>query len=523
MKKLVIYDSTLRDGAQTEGVSFSVVDKLKIVKALDEFGVDYIEAGNPGSNPKDIEFFERAQELELKKATLCAFGSTRRKGIKACDDENVKSLVNAGTSAVAVFGKCWDLHVKEILKVSEEENLELVRDTVSYLKGQGKEVIFDGEHFFDGYKADSEFALSVLGAALNAGADSICLCDTNGGTLPQEIFEITKTVKNRFPNAVVGIHCHNDTGCAVASSMLAYDAGATQVQGTFVGIGERCGNTDLSTFIANMQLKMGIDCMGCDLAKLTDTVIRLYEISNIKLPMNKPYTGASAFAHKGGMHIDGMDKCSTSFEHVAPEAIGNKRRYLMSEMCGRSTVISKVKSIAPEIMKESPEAKLILDRLKSLEHQGYQFESADASFELMVKNLLGKIQPHFELIMYKTSGEYPSPDKDSSSYALVKIRVGGNDETAAAMGNGPVNALDLALRKALCVFFPEIKTVRLTDYKVRVLSGDQATGSKVRVLIDNSDGTETWTTVGVSTDIIEASWLALVDSIEYFLNRKTEA
>jgi 2-isopropylmalate synthase len=519
MKKLEIFDSTLRDGAQTEGISFSVVDKLRIVTALDEFGVAYIEAGNPGSNPKDIEFFEKAKELKLKNAVLCAFGSTRRKNVAVQDDENVKSLIEAGTPAVAIFGKCWDLHIKEILCVSKEENQALVKDTVAYLKSDGKEVIFDGEHFFDGYKSDPECALAVLDAAYSAGADVLCLCDTNGGTMPNEIFEITKTVKQKFPNARIGIHCHNDTGCAVANSMLAVDAGATHVQGTFIGIGERCGNTDLSTFIGNMQLKAGVRCVDNDLKTLTDTVIKLYEIANITVPMNKPYTGKSAFAHKGGMHVDGMDKCQKSFEHVPAEAVGNKRRYLMSEMSGRTTVISKLKAIAPQISKSSPETAKILSRIKELEHQGYQFESADASFELMVLNMLGRFVPHFELVMYKTSGEYPCPDSESSSYALLKIKVGGKNETAAAVGNGPVNALDLALRKAICVFYPEIHNVHLTDYKVRVLSGDAATAAKVRVLIDNSDGENVWTTVGVSTDIIEASWIALVDSLEYYLNK----
>jgi len=523
MKKIEIFDSTLRDGAQTEGVSFSVVDKLRIVSALDDFGIAYIEAGNPGSNPKDIEFFQKAKEIKLKNAVLCAFGSTRRKNIAVEDDENVRSLLLADTPAIAVFGKCWDLHIREILRVSQEENQILVGDTIGFLKSKGKEVIFDGEHFYDGYKSDPACALAVLDAAHSAGADVLCLCDTNGGTMPSEIYKITKIVKERFPQTRIGIHCHNDTGCAVANSMLAVDAGAVHVQGTFIGIGERCGNTDLSTFLANMQLKAGVRCVDNDLKTLTDTVIKLYEIANISVPMNKPYAGKSAFAHKGGMHVDGMDKCSTSFEHVPAESVGNKRRYLMSEMSGRTTVISKLKTIAPEISKSSPESAKILSRIKELEHQGYQFESADASFELMVLNMLGRFVPHFELVMYKTSGEYPSPDNESSSYALLKIKVGGKDETTAAVGNGPVNALDLALRKAICVFYPEINNVHLTDYKVRVLSGDAATAAKVRVLIDNSDGENVWTTVGVSTDIIEASWIALVDSMEYYLNKKRES
>ncbi|MFA5449463.1 MAG: citramalate synthase [Clostridia bacterium] len=517
MKKIEIFDSTLRDGAQSEGISFSVQDKLNIVKTLDDFGVAYIEAGNPGSNPKDIEFFEKVKELELKNATLCAFGSTRRKNISVKDDENIRSLLAANTPAVAIFGKSWDLHIAEILGISEEENLALVYDTVSYLKEHEREVIFDAEHFFDGYKANPSCAMAVLEAAVNGGADVVALCDTNGGTLPDEVFAITQTVRKRYPNIRLSIHCHNDTDCAVANSMLAVSAGADQVQGTFIGIGERCGNADLSIIIPNLELKAGYKCIDGNMAALASTVYRVYEIANLVPPINKPYTGASAFAHKGGMHIDGVNKCNHSFEHICPEEVGNKRRFLMSEMSGRTTVISKLTAVAPELAKNSPETKVILDRLKELEHEGYQFESADASFELLVLNILGRFRSHFNLQMYKTSGEHPAPDGELTAYALVKIAVGENTETAAALGNGPVNALDLALRRALSIFYPQVKEIHLTDYKVRVLAGSEATGSKVRVLIDNTDGKKVWTTVGVSTDIIEASRIALVDAIEYYL------
>ncbi len=520
MKKIEIFDSTLRDGAQSEGISYSVQDKLNIVKTLDDFGVQYIEAGNPGSNPKDIEFFEKVKKLQLKHSVLCAFGSTRRSKLKVEEDDNVLSLLNADTPAVAIFGKSWDLHVREILRTTLEDNLALVSDTVGFFKAKGKEVIFDAEHFYDGYKANAGYAIAVLAAADKAGASVLALCDTNGGTMPDEIFSITKTVKERFPNQRISIHCHNDTGCAVANSILAVRAGAVQVQGTFIGTGERCGNTDLSVLIPDLQLKMGYECVEGGLSNLSDTVFRIYEISNMIPPNNKPYTGSSAFAHKGGMHIDGVDKCPYSFEHVEPESVGNKRRYLMSEMSGRTTVISKIADIAPEITKASPEAKMILARLKELEHEGYQFESADASFELMVLNILGRFKPHFKLQMYKTSGEHPSPDGEMSAFALIKVLVNGTTETAAAVGNGPVNALDIAMRKALTLFYPELKNVHLTDYKVRVLSGNQATGAKVRVLIENTDGKHVWTTVGVSTDIIEASWIALVDAIEYYLFNK---
>ncbi|MEZ4358016.1 MAG: citramalate synthase [Eubacteriales bacterium] len=518
--RLEIFDSTLRDGAQSEGISFSVQDKLNIVKALDDFGVAYIEAGNPGSNPKDIEFFEKASKMKLKNAKLCAFGSTRRKNLAVEEDKNVVSLLKAKTDSVAIFGKAWDLHVFKILNATLDENLSLVEDTVSFFKKQSKEVIFDAEHFFDGYKANGKYAFDVLDAAARAGADVLCLCDTNGGATPTEVFEVTKMVRDRFSDIRIGIHCHNDTGCAVASSMLAVNAGAKHVQGTFLGIGERAGNTDLSVFIPNMQLKRGYTCIEGGLTKLTDTAHVLSEICNIALPSNKPYVGASAFAHKGGMHIDGVTKITSSFEHVDPALVGNTRRFLMSEVAGRSMVLAKIATIAPELSKDSHETAQIIKHLKEMEHEGYQFESADASFELMVLDVLGRFKPHFKLNMYKTSGEFPSPDGEMSASAMIKIIVDGKDETTAAVGNGPVHALDLALRKALCVFYPELKKVRLTDYKVRVLTAEHTTGSKVRVLIESSDGEDVWTTVGVSTDIIAASWQALADSIEYILYKK---
>lgn len=522
MKIIEIFDSTLRDGAQSEGISFSVSDKLNIVKTLDEFGVAYIEAGNPGSNPKDIEFFEKAAHLELKNAKLCAFGSTHRKNTAVEDDPNVLSLLKAGTDCVAIFGKSWDLHVHKILNATLEENLLLVSETVAFFKQQGKEVIFDAEHYFDGYNANPEYALAVLKAAADAGADVLCLCDTNGGASPVAVGEGTRLVCEMFPGIRVGIHCHNDIGCAVASSMLAVEAGAVHVQGTFTGIGERCGNADLSIVIPNLQLKHGYRCVTGDLALLSDTVIRMTEISNLVLPNNKPYVGASAFAHKGGMHIDGVNKLSRSFEHIPPEAVGNQRRFLMSEVSGRTTVLAKLAKLAPEFDKNSPETAQIVSRLKELEHEGYQFESADASFELMVLTLLGRFKPHFKLCMYRTSGEFPFPSGDESASAMLSIEVNGKIETSAAMGKGPVNALDTALRKALNVFYPELSKIHLTDYKVRVLTAEQASAAKVRVLIESTDGAVTWTTVGVSTDIIAASWQALVDSIEYILNKKEE-
>jgi 2-isopropylmalate synthase len=519
MKQLEILDSTLRDGAQSEGISFSVPDKLNIVRALDEFGIAYIEAGNPSSNPKDIEFFEKSSRLRLKNAKLCAFGSTRRKNMRADEDEHVLSLLCAGTPVVSIFGKAWDLHVSEILKVSLEENLEMVKETVAYAKSSGKEVIFDAEHFFDGYAANSGYAISVLKAAADGGADVLCLCDTNGGVFPEEIRDITGLVCSLFPAHRIGIHCHNDAGCAAANSMLAACAGAVQIQGTFIGFGERCGNADLSVVIPGLQLKQGYNCINGDISKLSETAVRIADIANLMIPKDKPYIGESAFAHKGGMHIDGVTKLQCSFEHICPETVGNKRRFLMSEVSGRTTVLAKIKDIAPDLSKESAEISLIMKQLKQLEHEGYQFESADASFELVVLKTLNLYKPHFSLVMYKTTGEYPAPNEKLTSSAMINICVGEKSETSASLGNGPVHALDSALRKALNVFYPQLSNVYLIDYKVRVLETDHATAARVRVIIESTDGQNVWTTVGVSTDIIQASWIALADSIEYKLTR----
>ncbi len=519
MKQVEILDSTLRDGAQGEGICFSVQDKINIVKALDKIGVKYIEAGNPFSNPKDIEFFEKASKLNLKNAKLCAFGSTRRKNMKVSEDENVVSLLKANTDVVAIFGKSWDLHVTEILNISLEENLLLVKETISYLKEHGKEVIFDAEHFFDGYSANPDYALSVLHSAVDGGADVLCLCETNGGTPPDVVLDVTKLVCDEFPDVRVGIHCHNDIGCAVASSIMAVKSGAVHIQGTFIGFGERCGNADLSVLVPTLQIKQGYKCVSGDLASLSDTAVRIAEISNLVLPSDKPYVGRSAFAHKGGMHIDGVNKLARSFEHIDPSLVGNKRRFLLSEVSGRTTVLSKIKNIAPYLTKESQEVSQIITQLKQREHEGYQYEAADASFELLVLRTINQYTPHFSLVMYKTTGEYPAPNGEMTSSALIHVQVDGKNETAASLGNGPIHALDSALRKALLVFYPQLSDVQLIDYKVRVLEADHATGARVRVLIESSDGENTWTTVGVSTDIIEASWIALVDSIEYKLSK----
>ncbi len=522
MKKVIdIFDSTLRDGAQAESISFSVEDKLKIVKALDDLGISYIEAGNPGSNPKDIEFFEKMRAITLKSAKLTAFGSTRRRDISVEDDKNVQSLIDAHTPAVAIFGKSWDFHVTEIIKTTLEENEKMVFETLAFFKKKGKEVIFDAEHFFDGYIANPEYAFKVLRAAVEGGADCIVLCDTNGGCFPDTVYDIVKKVKETF-KVKVGIHAHNDCGMAVANSIMAVEAGAEHVQGTYLGFGERCGNANLSTIIPNLQIKKDRYCIPEDqLKNLTYTARKMAEIANISLNRREPYVGSSAFAHKGGMHIDGVCKASASFEHINPELVGNKRRFLMSEVSGRNTILEKIRELNPAINKESSETEAIISRLKELEHQGYQFEGAESTFELVIRKQLGKYKPFFELEKFKLMTEQPTQNGSSAS-ALIKVKVDGKSEITAAEGDGPVHALDRALRKALEVFYPELSHVYLTDFKVRVIDSQSATAAKVRVLIESTDSETSWTTVGVSADIIEASWIALVDSIEYKLLKELE-
>ncbi|MGE4484349.1 MAG: citramalate synthase [Oscillospiraceae bacterium] len=517
MKKIFILDSTLRDGAQGMGISFSVQDKLKIAAILDDLQVDYIEAGNPGSNPKDLEFFELIKKNPLKHSKVTAFGSTRRKNIPACEDSNIQSLIMAGTDYVTIFGKAWDIHVTEIIRTELSENIRMIKDTVSYLKSKGKEVIYDAEHFFDGYRANPEYALQTLEAAFESGADCLCLCDTNGGAFPDYIFDVTKLVADRFP-VKIGIHTHDDGGMAVAGSLMAVKAGAVHIQGTLAGFGERCGNANLSTVIANLQLKMGRDCIPEQhLRHLTETVHEVAEISNISVYRNMPYVGGNAFSHKGGMHVDGVMKNSLTFEHVSPSAVGNSRKVLMSEVAGRSAILEKVRSFYPEIKKDSAEAARIIEMVKQMEHQGYQFEGAESSFELEVRKILGTRFKFFELEMLSVQDEQPSGSRIKPAFATIKVLVGDKLEITAAEGDGPVNAIDTALRKALEVFYPEIGEIRLTDYKVRVLDSESATAAKVRVLIESTDGHEYWTTVGVAVDIIQASCKALLDSIDYKL------
>ena len=522
-RRIAVFDSTLRDGAQGEGISFSVGDKLKIVEILDNLGVKYIEAGNPGSNPKDLEFFGLAKGLKLKNSLLAAFGSTRRRDMAAADDENnVRSMLLAETPVVVIFGKSWDFHVTGVLKTTLEENLNMIRDTVAFFKGEGREVIFDAEHFFDGARANEEYAFQTLKAAAEAGADSLVLCDTNGGSFPSEVYDRTAKAVLEF-SIPIGIHCHNDDGMAVANSVMAVEAGAAHVQGTLIGIGERCGNANLSTLIPTLQIKRGYACIPDDcLQRLTPTARLVAELSNMQLSSSLPYVGKSAFAHKGGMHIDAVLKDTRTVEHIEPETVGNERRILMSEVSGRSTILAKVRKICPEIDKESRQAKEIVDLLKDMEHKGYQYEGAEPSFELLVRRHLGKYKPFFELEKTTIIEGQSSRDGGTSSSAMIIINVEGERRISAAEGDGPVNALDRALRVALETFYPELRHVHLTDYKVRVLNPEDATAAKVRVWIESTDGADSWTTVGVSTDILEASCRALIDSIEYKLLKNIE-
>ena len=516
-RKVHVFDSTLRDGAQGEGISFSVQDKLNIVRALDELGMTFIEAGNPASNPKDLEFFAELKKLPLENSRIVAFGATRRKDLSAADDPNVISLISAETGYVAIFGKTWDFQVSEILRATLDENLAMIRDTIGFLVSKGRSVIYDAEHFFDGYRANPEYAMRTLSAAVEGGAALLVLCDTNGGTMPDDVQKMTALVVKEF-GVPVGIHCHNDTGLAVANSLLAVKAGATQVQGTLLGFGERTGNTNLSSVIADLELKMGTSCLPeGKLASLTPVVHRIAEISNVTVESGMPFVGFNAFAHKAGMHIDAVTKNPKAYEQVSPDAVGNARTFLMIEVAGRSMIIEKVRKFDPTIKKDSPIAAQIVARVKEMEHDGYQFEGAEGSFELLVRKNIGKYKPFFDLQYYKIIGEQPIDSMSCTSFAQVKIGVEGEMAITAGEGDGPVHALDVALRKALERFYPGVRQIRLTDFKVRVLDSKSATAAKVRVLIESTDGTDVWTTVGVSSDLIEASWIALVDSFEFKL------
>ena len=517
MQQIYLYDTTLRDGTQGEDVSFSAEDKIKIAKRLDAFGVSYIEGGWPGSNPKDMEFFERARTTSFTQAKITAFGSTRRAKNPVEQDSNIRALLDAQTPVVTIFGKTWLLHVQQALQISPEQNLTIISDSVAYLKKHGKEVIYDAEHFFDGYKHDKAYALQTLAAAAKAGAEVLVLCDTNGGTLPWEIADIVRETKKNVTTPL-GIHTHNDSGTAAASSLLAVREGCVQVQGTINGYGERCGNANLCTVISDLQLKMGYSCVTDEqLHHLTSVSRYVSELANMKHQKNLPFVGESAFAHKGGVHVSAVMKTALTYEHIPPEAVGNMRRVLISDLSGRSNILFKAKELGIELDESSSAVQKIVDEIKEMEHFGYSYEDAEGSFELMVKRHTGEMKHFFDLERFKVSIQKDHLDKDARSEALIKIRVGNETEITAAEGDGPVNALDRALRKALEKFYPELREIHLTDYKVRVLDTQNATAAKVRVLIETKNSESSWNTVGVSPDVVEASWKALVDSISYHL------
>ena len=520
-ERVYLYDTTLRDGTQGEGISLSVDDKLKIAQKLDEMGMDYIEGGWPGSNPKDMEFFEKAKGLHLKHAVITAFGSTRRAGISPTEDLNLLKIVQSGVKAAAIFGKTWDFHVTEALKTTLDENLAMISDSIQFLKEKGLEVIFDAEHFFDGYKHNPEYALQAIRAAQEAGADCITLCDTNGGTLPHEIEEIVSVVAKQI-TVTLGIHCHNDGELAVANTLAAVRAGARHVQGTVNGYGERCGNANLISIIPNLQLKMGYQCIPDHyMPNLTAFSKYIHEVANQVPPSNQPFVGKSAFAHKGGIHVSAVLKHPETYEHLTPESVGNKRRVLVSELSGQSNVLYKAKEWNLDMEIHRERSKEIINKIKEMEHQGYHYEAAEASFELLVREALGELNPLFSLQHFKVITEKVGAGWNNTE-AVVKLKVNGEVVHTAADGNGPVNALDHALRKALEQYFPILKQMYLADYKVRVLDEANATASKVRVLIESSDGKEKWSTIGVSSNIIEASWHALVDSFRYYLMKNED-
>lgn len=511
-----IYDTTLRDGTQAEDFSFSVEDKIRIALKLDGLGINFIEGGWPGSNPKDVGFFQEIRNYHLKQARIAAFGATHYPGKTAASDPNLKALQDACTETVTIFGKSWTIHVRESLRTSLEHNLEIIADSIAFLRQNGKKVIYDAEHFFDGFKADPEYALATVGKAVEAGAECIVLCDTNGGNLPGSISAAIQAVKEKFPGIAFGIHAHNDSELAVAISLLAVEMGATQVQGTINGIGERCGNANLCSIIPNLCLKMGVTCLSPESLKNLRQVSRfVLELANVPPNRYQPFVGRSAFAHKGGVHISAVEKNPLTYEHIDPALVGNKRRVLVSDLSGRAAIKRKAQEFGLKLSKADPVAMQVLEELKDLENQGFQFEAAEASFELLINKAMGKSKRYFELVGFRVIDQKLSEDAQPVAEATILIRVGGQLEHTAALGNGPVNALDNALRKSLEKFYPELKGMELSDYKVRVLPGLPGTGAKVRVLIESRDETDSWGTVGVSHDIIEASWQALVDSINF--------
>ena len=526
MAKVYLYDTTLRDGAQGEGISFSVVDKLNIARKLDELGIHYIEGGWPGSNPKDVEFFEKAKDLKLASATIVAFGSTRRAHSKPETDANLLALLSSGAKAAALVGKASAAQATQVLEVSLEENISMIADSVRFLRQKGIHVFFDAEHFFDGYKTDPEYSLYCLQVAADEGAAAVVLCDTNGGTLPNDIGDAVAAAR-KCMGAAIGIHVHNDADTAVASSLEAVRRGATQVQGTINGYGERCGNANLCSIIPNLKLKMGIDCVTDEqLARLTDVSHFVSEAANLAPDPYLPYVGVSAFSHKGGLHVSAVSKWPDAYQHIDPARVGNRQRAVVSELSGRSNIIYKAKELGIPAPKERKDIEKLLEQVKQLESRGFQYENAEASFELLLHRARPDYQPPFELVdfMVLVESKRRAPVKnhleETLAEAMIKVRVGNDVMHTAAEGNGPVNALDQALRKALLQVYPSLAAVKLVDYKVRILEESVGTESQVRVLIESTDGRTDWRTVGSSSNIIEASWRALADSVEYWLNRQ---
>ena len=520
--KVFTFDTTLRDGTQGESVSFSVDDKLLIAAKLDELGIDYIEGGWPGSNPKDKEFFERAKSLKLNNARLTAFGATRFAKNSVEKDANVAGLIAAETPAVSIFGKTWDFHVRRALGITEDENLSLISDTVSYLKAHGREVIYDAEHFFDGYNANPAYALRTLESAQAAGADVLCLCDTNGGTLPARLGEIVAVVRSRF-DGILGIHCHNDCELAVANTLVAVEAGVTHVQGCVNGYGERCGNANLCSILANLELKLGYTTIGRDnLKNLTNVARFVAEVANLPMRRDQAFVGNSAFAHKGGIHVSAVMKDSSTYEHVAPETVGNRQRVLVSDLSGRGNIAYKLKQLGFKENLNDSVGREILHRIKQMEHQGYDFEASDGTFELLMREAAHPEFHPFDVVRYEVSTELQNGSDETVTTASVTLRVNDAVQSCTATGQGPVHALDICLRQCLASIYPAITSVRLTDYKVRVLGAKGGTESKVRVLVEWTDHKRSWATVGISDNVIDASWRALVDALRLELMRLLE-
>ncbi len=521
-QRVFLYDKTLRDGSQEAGLAFSLKDKLRIAERLDDFGLDYIEGGWPGSNPKDLEFFRQARRLPLQHARLAAFGSTRRPGVPVDRDPNVRALLDAGTPVITIFGKSWDLHVREALGTTIEENLAQIEVTIAYLKARIGEVLFDAEHFFDGYKDNPAYALETLRAAARGGADWLVLCDTNGGSLPHEVGEAVRAVREALDRPL-GIHTHNDSGVAVANALEAVRFGARQVQGTINGYGERSGNANLCTLIPNLKLKLGFDCLDdARLEGLTTLSHFVSEVANRSHDPSYPYVGANAFAHKGGIHVSAILKNSRTYEHVDPERVGNRRRVVVSELAGRSNLHYLARERNLDLDRDDPAVASLLERVKELEYQGYHFEAAEASFELLARRAVGPLPDFCVPESYRVIIEQ-RPGQKAYAEATVKVRVGEKVYLTAAEGEGPVNALDNALRKALEGVYPALKRIKLVDYKVRVLEEKDGTAARVRVLIETQDEESSWSTIGVSENIIEASWLALLDSVEYGLLKRARS